>query len=89
MTDLVVVSLEAWDDVWRRNQHLVAGLLRSDPALRVLFVEPPADPTHDLRSATASVVRAWRARGPGHRARSVVHRTTGEVDASPARPARR
>ncbi|WP_173921766.1 glycosyltransferase [Agromyces sp. Marseille-P2726] len=50
MTDLVVVSLEAWDDVWRRNQHLVAGLLRSDPSLRVLFVEPPADPTHDLRS---------------------------------------
>jgi glycosyltransferase involved in cell wall biosynthesis len=50
MTDLVVVSLEAWDDVWRRNQHLVAGLLRGDPALRVLFVEPPADPTHDLRS---------------------------------------
>ena len=50
MTDLVVVSLEAWDDVWRRNQHLVAGLLRSDAALRVLFVEPPADPTHDLRS---------------------------------------
>lgn len=50
MTDLVVMSLEAWDDVWRRNQHLVAGLLRMDAALRVLFVEPPADPTHDLRS---------------------------------------
>jgi glycosyltransferase involved in cell wall biosynthesis len=50
MTDLVVVSLEAWDDVWRRNQHLVAGLLRTDASLRVLFVEPPADPTHDLRS---------------------------------------
>jgi glycosyltransferase involved in cell wall biosynthesis len=50
MTDLVVISLEAWDDVWRRNQHLVAGLLRSDPSLRVLFVEPPADPTHDIRS---------------------------------------
>ncbi|GLI27364.1 hypothetical protein ARHIZOSPH14_16060 [Agromyces rhizosphaerae] len=51
MTDLVVMSLERWDDVWRRNQHLVAGLLRSDPELRVLFVEPPADPTHDVRSA--------------------------------------
>lgn len=50
MTELVVVSLERWDDVWRRNQHLVAGLLRADPELRVLFVEPPADPTHDLRS---------------------------------------
>lgn len=51
MTDLVVVSLEAWDEVWRRNQHLVAGLLRADPALRVLFVEPPSDPAHDLRRA--------------------------------------
>lgn len=49
MTDLVVVSLEAWDAVWRRNQYLVAGLLRADPALRVLFVEPPADPIHSVR----------------------------------------
>jgi glycosyltransferase involved in cell wall biosynthesis len=50
MTDLVVVSLEAWDDVWRRNQHLVSRLLEADPGLRVLFVEPPADPLHDLAS---------------------------------------
>lgn len=48
--DLVVASLEAWDDVWRRNQHLVSRLLAADPALRVLFVEPPADPLHDLVS---------------------------------------
>ncbi|MFI2753348.1 glycosyltransferase [Cellulomonas sp. P22] len=47
--DLVVVSLEAWDEVWRRNQHLLAGLLAADPTLRVLFVEPPADPVHDVR----------------------------------------
>ncbi len=46
MTDLVVLSLEAWDEVWRRNQHLVVGLLRTDPSLRVLFVEPPRDPLH-------------------------------------------
>ncbi|MET0782574.1 MAG: glycosyltransferase [Microbacterium sp.] len=50
MTDLVVVSLERWDDVWRRNQYLVDGLLRADPTLRVLFVEPAADPTHDVVS---------------------------------------
>lgn len=50
MTDLVVLSLEAWDRVWRRNQHLVAGLLRSDPGLRVLFVEPAADPLFELAS---------------------------------------
>ena len=49
MRDLVVVSLEAWDRVWRRNQHLVSRLLAADPDLRVLFVEPPADPLHDAR----------------------------------------
>ncbi|HKX68286.1 MAG TPA: glycosyltransferase, partial [Intrasporangium sp.] len=48
MTDVVVMSLERWDDVWRRNQHLIAGLLRRDPRLRVLFVEPAVDPLHDL-----------------------------------------
>lgn len=45
---VVVLSLEAWDDVWRRNQYLVAELCRADPALRVLFVEPAADPLHRL-----------------------------------------
>jgi glycosyltransferase involved in cell wall biosynthesis len=50
--DLVVVSLEAWDAVWRRNQHLVSRLLREDPDLRVLFVEPPADPMHAIRRRT-------------------------------------
>lgn len=47
-TDLVLASLEAWDGVWRRNQYLVAGLLRADPGLRVLFVEPAADPLFGL-----------------------------------------
>ena len=50
MTDLVVISLEPWDEVWRRNQHLVAGLLRSGEVRRALFVEPPVDVLHDLRS---------------------------------------
>ncbi len=48
MSDLVVVSLEAWDEVWRRNQYLVAGLLRDDPERRVLFVEPAVDTPHAL-----------------------------------------
>jgi len=48
--DLVVASLEEWDEVWRRNQYLVAGLLRARPAMRVLFVEPPSDPLHAARS---------------------------------------
>ena len=52
LMDLVVTSLEAWDRVWRRNQHLVAGLLRRDPGLRVLFVEPATDPLHAALGAS-------------------------------------
>lgn len=48
LSELVVCSLEPWDDVWRRNQFFVDILLRRNPLLRVLFVEPPADPLHDL-----------------------------------------
>ncbi|GAA3930519.1 glycosyltransferase family 1 protein [Microbacterium soli] len=43
-----MLSLERWDGVWRRNQHLLSGLLAAEPRLRVLFVEPPDDPVHDL-----------------------------------------
>ena len=50
LEEVVVCSLEAWDDVWRRNQFFVAELLRRDPHLRVLFVEPPADPIHDAKT---------------------------------------
>ena len=46
MTDVVVVSLEPWDGVWRRNQHLVSELLLADPSCRVLFAEPAPDPIH-------------------------------------------
>lgn len=63
MSDLVVISLEAWDEVWRRNQHLVAGLLRADPNLRVLFVEPAIDTTHAL--ATTHRLRQGRGLRPG------------------------
>jgi glycosyltransferase involved in cell wall biosynthesis len=48
LRELVVCSLEPWDDIWRRNQFLVRELLRRNTALRVLFVEPPTDLLHDL-----------------------------------------
>lgn len=50
---LVVCSLEAWDEVWRRNQFLVRELTDADPGLRVLFVEPAADPLHELLARRA------------------------------------
>ncbi|UZJ24968.1 glycosyltransferase [Rhodococcus antarcticus] len=37
---LVVLSLEPWDGVWRRNQHLVSQLLEQGLVERVTFVEP-------------------------------------------------
>jgi teichuronic acid biosynthesis glycosyltransferase TuaH len=46
---LVVGSLEAWDDVWRRNQFFVRELLALDPNRRVLYVEPPYDWLHERR----------------------------------------
>ena len=52
--DIVVCSLDPWDDVWRRNQFLVDELLRRNPLMRVLFVEPAADVLFDL----------WRRRLP-------------------------
>lgn len=45
---VVVCSLEPWDEIWRRNQYLVDSLLREDPTMEVLFVEPPEDPIHAL-----------------------------------------
>lgn len=47
--DLILCSLEPWDEVWRRNQFLVHGLLRDEHVDRVLFVEPVCDPLHQLR----------------------------------------
>lgn len=46
--ELVVCSLESWDEVWRRNQFLVRELLALRPNLRILFVEPALDVLHSI-----------------------------------------
>ena len=48
LRELVVCSLEAWDEVWRRNQFFTSLLLERNPRLRVLFVEPASDPLFQL-----------------------------------------
>ena len=66
LRELVVCSLEPWDDVWRRNQFLVDELLRRLPGLRILFVEPPADVLFELsqrRRPTAPRMTALRSDG--------------------------
>jgi teichuronic acid biosynthesis glycosyltransferase TuaH len=49
MVTLVFVSLEPWDDIWRRNQFLCDGLLRRSDATQILFVQPPFDNSYALR----------------------------------------
>lgn len=58
---VALCSLERWDDVWRRNQLFVRELV-NDPQqpTKVLFVEPPVDVLHELRSGARSAVRPHR-----------------------------
>lgn len=39
---VAVISLEPWDAVWRRNQHLAARLVRSGAVCRLTFCGPPS-----------------------------------------------
>jgi glycosyltransferase involved in cell wall biosynthesis len=50
LPDLIMFSLEPWDDIWRRNQFLCREMLRSDPRMRLLFVEPAADVSNAVRT---------------------------------------
>ena len=50
MRDLIFVSLENWDDVWRRNQFICAALLRRFPHMRLLFVECARDVSNAVRT---------------------------------------
>jgi len=49
MYDLIFVSLEDWDEVWRRNQFLCASLARRFPAMKILFAGLPRNVSHNLR----------------------------------------
>lgn len=64
---LVVCSLEAWDEVWRRNQFLADELLRRNPSLRMLFVEPAQDLLHELRRGRVPAVPRLRPAGSSGR----------------------
>jgi teichuronic acid biosynthesis glycosyltransferase TuaH len=49
MRDLIFVSMENWDEIWRRNQFICAGLTHLFPDLKILFVGLPRDVTNSLR----------------------------------------
>ena len=55
MRDLIFISLENWDGVWRRNQFLCAEWLRRFPGMRLLFVGRSRDVSHSLRKGDRRV----------------------------------
>jgi hypothetical protein len=48
--DLIFVSLENWDEIWRRNQFLCAQFVRTNPARKMLFVGLARDVSNCLRT---------------------------------------
>jgi glycosyltransferase involved in cell wall biosynthesis len=62
MRDLIFISLEPWDDIWRRNQFVCAELARRHPARTILFVTPTRDLTNAIRRRDFSKLKpapAW------------------------------
>jgi len=57
MRDIIFISLENWDGVWRRNQFLCAEWLRRFPEMRLLFVGRSKDLSHAVRSTSAAGLR--------------------------------
>lgn len=47
---IVFISLEPWDEIWRRNQFLCDGFLRRSESTQILFVQPPYDNSYAVRS---------------------------------------
>jgi glycosyltransferase involved in cell wall biosynthesis len=64
--DLIFVSMENWDEIWRRNQFVCAGLAKRFPTTKILFVGLPRDVSHDLprgRLAELGARSTWTAPG--------------------------
>ena len=57
-SDVVFVSMESWDEIWRRNQFLVAEFARRSPGRRILFVGLDTDVTNNLRNGRIAALRA-------------------------------
>jgi len=57
MNDIIFVSLEPWDEIWRRNQFLCAGLARRYPGIKILFIGPSRDVSFHLRTGRLAELR--------------------------------
>ena len=58
LRDTIFISLEDWDEIWRRNQFLVAEMARLAPDRKFLFVGLPTDVTNQIRRGNFKVLRS-------------------------------
>ena len=58
MRDIIFVSMENWDEVWRRNQFICAELSRRHPDMRILFVGLARDVSNCVRRGELSLLKA-------------------------------
>jgi glycosyltransferase involved in cell wall biosynthesis len=56
--DIIFVSMEDWDEVWRRNQFLCAGFARRYPNQKILFVGVQRDVSCHLKRGSLAALRA-------------------------------
>lgn len=49
MNDVILISMETWGRVWRRNQNLAVGLAQRFPSRKILFVTLPVDLSNSVR----------------------------------------
>lgn len=84
---VLLLSLEPWDEVWRRNQHLAHEVVRQRYCERLVFVNPPArKPAVGFHSAqritvlTPPLSLPPRFGGLGLAARWIQHRVGGTFD---------
>ncbi len=57
---LLFLSLENWDDIWRRNQFICAELARRFPDMHILFVAPPRDVSNAIRTRNFASLRGGK-----------------------------
>ena len=84
-----LLSLEPWDDVWRRNQHLASRLVTSKAIESIVFVTPPVGglavrarrhyPLRDIEVVTPPLIIPRRY-GGYHILGAWLRRTLAEVD---------
>ena len=64
--ELIFVSIENWDDVWRRNQFVCGQIARRFPNSKILFVGTARDVSNQIRRGQTADLRipaTWQVPG--------------------------